>query len=172
MYTFGNSAGGCLSLALTRHMVMHQSSSMQGTVKGAVAIVAPTLHPDNVPEAYHPFYTAYEEYKDDVPIIDQTSMRQFFEYAGIQPDDKTILTALDLEAHKKFPPTYLATCGCDPVRDDGTVMARALKNAGVSVKQDHYEGLPHIFWYFPSVPEGYAFYQNTIEGIKWVINQM
>ncbi|KAL9108511.1 MAG: hypothetical protein Q9227_006726 [Pyrenula ochraceoflavens] len=171
-YAIGNSAGGCLALALTRYMLLHPLPTMRGTLKGTVAIVPPTLHPDNVPDKYEQQYTAMREFRDNNPIIDQSSVRSFYEYAQVQPNDDTILTALAINVHSNFPPTYIATCECDPLRDDGRIMAQILRSAGVPVRENHYKGLPHIFWYFPIVLEGQDFYQNTLAGIRWVIDQM
>ena len=79
---------------------------------------------------------------------------------------------LPSENHKNFPPTYIAICEADPLRDDGKVMEECLKKAGVPVKSDYYEGLPHYFWIFPSVAEGQQFVGNLIGGCKWVVGQM
>ena len=45
------------------------------------------------------------------------------------PHDSSIFTALSPH-HAQFPPTYICTCGADPLRDDGTVMNIALSKAG------------------------------------------
>ena len=69
----------------------------------------------------------------------------------------------------QYPPTYIATCEFDPLRDDGKVMELVLEKAGVKVKSDYYEGYPHYFWIFPSISDGQKFVQNTIEGIRFVL---
>ena len=103
-----------------------------------------TLHPDNVPEQYKADYKSYTENAENVPVIDKTSMLQFYEYTGVDPKDSSYFTALDTENLKNFPPTYICTCEFDPLRDDGQVMAKALKDNGVPVKTDFYPGLPHV----------------------------
>ena len=52
-----------------------------------------------------------------------------------------------------FPPVYVWTAECDPLRDDGKVLAAALKDAGVSVRENLYKGKPHCFWHFNTLPE-------------------
>jgi versiconal hemiacetal acetate esterase len=107
-----------------------------------------------------------------VPVIDKESMDFFFTAAGADPKDPNIFVALNTENHKNFPPTYIATCEADLLRDDGKVMEECLKKAGVPVKSDHYEGLPHYFWIFPGVTEGQQFVGNLIGGCKWVVGQV
>ena len=118
-----------------------------------MAIVPVTLHPDNVPSQYASDYKAYTENAENVPVIDKTSMMQFYELTGVDPKDKSYFTALDEENLANFPPTYIATCEFDPLRDDGKIMGKALSAKGVKIKEDYYEGLPHVS-FFPmfSIP--------------------
>ncbi len=43
------------------------------------------------------------------------------------------LSPLLAESHKDLPPAYIYTCQYDPVRDDGFLYARRLKESGVEV---------------------------------------
>jgi versiconal hemiacetal acetate esterase len=43
------------------------------------------------------------------------------------PDVYVLNAEADL---RQFPPTYLAVCGIDPLRDDGLIIHDALKTAG------------------------------------------
>lgn len=172
MYTVGVSAGAGLALAVARKVTLGQSTASRDAVKGIVSFGPYTLHQDNIPQAYKSTYTSHEENGENVPVIDATTMRQFFELAGLSPEDRDYFPALDQGHHKHFPPTYIVTCEFDPLRDDGLVMAQSLKAAGVPVKADHYDGLPHCFWLFSSLPETEVFMKNAVDGVKWVINQM
>lgn len=146
--------------------------SKRDGIKGVAAIVPCTLHWDNVPAEYQSLYKAYEENKEGVPIIDKNSMKIFYDHAGVDPKDSDIFTALATDNHKNFPPTYFVSCEKDPLRDDAYVMEAALKKAGVPTKHDHYKGMPHYFWIFPSIPEGQQYVGNLIAGVKWLISQM
>ncbi|KAL2441696.1 Versiconal hemiacetal acetate esterase [Exophiala dermatitidis] len=169
-YTIGGSAGGALALQVANALV--KDPSKRNNIKGVAAVVPCTLHWDNVPEEYRSIYKAYEENKENVPIIDKESMEAFYHHTGVDPKDSNIFTALATDNHKNFPPTYFVSCEKDPLRDDAYVMEAALKKAGVPTKHDHYKGLPHYFWIFPSVPESQEYIQNLIGGVKWLVSQM
>jgi versiconal hemiacetal acetate esterase len=125
-----------------------------------------------VPDKYKTEYTSYGENGENVPAIDKTSMDQFFELTGVDPEDKDYFIGNDPESHKLLPPTYVCTCEFDPLRDDGKVLVKSLEQAGVPVKYDHYDGLPHCFWYFPKLPETAVLICNTFAGINWAIQKM
>jgi acetyl esterase len=55
--------------------------------------------------------------------------------ARIAPSRATSLAGL--------PPTFLATAGLDPLRDDGRTHAAALRDAGVAVTHEEFATLPH-----------------------------
>jgi versiconal hemiacetal acetate esterase len=107
-----------------------------------------TLHWDNIPAEFQEDYRSYVENATDVPIIDASSMKTFYgkskswlntgqsrkltsplEAVDADPNDARIFTVLSPH-HRNFPPTYICTCEADPLRDDGTVMEKALRKAG------------------------------------------
>ena len=96
-------------------------------------------------------------------------MEVFLKAVDAKADDVSTFTTLSKNLDQ-FPPTYIATCGKDPLRDDGTVMEAMLKDKGVRTKLDHYPGFPHYFWVFPSVVTGQTFMGNVLQGIQWALN--
>ena len=44
-----------------------------------------------------------------------------------------------------MPPTYVATAGMDPIRDQGEAFATRLREAGVAVQCDRFANMPHGF---------------------------
>lgn len=169
MYTIGGSAGGGLALEICNAVL--KDSALKSSIKGVVAMVPITVHPDNVPEKYKSLYKAYDENKSGVPIIDRNSMEIFFEHLGGSNDDPSLYVLLDKDNHKNYPPVYFTSCEFDPLRDDTTVFEAALKEAGIPTKHDHYKGLPHYFWIFPGLPEGGEYVQKLLGGIGWLFSQ-
>jgi acetyl esterase len=51
----------------------------------------------------------------------------------------------DLEG---LPPSTVITCGRDPLRRDGVLLAAAMKSAGVPTLHTHYDDMPHGFLMF------------------------
>jgi versiconal hemiacetal acetate esterase len=94
------------------------------------------------------------------------------EMAGIDASNADYLVGMNVKSLKLFPPTYIATCEMDPLRDDGKILATALGEAGVEVKHHHYEGWPHCFWFVPILPETETFVEKTVRGLEWVIGKM
>jgi versiconal hemiacetal acetate esterase len=133
-----------------------------------MALVA--AHPDWVPEAYAEQYTAYTENGPGVPIIDATTMKTFFEVAGADPMDVKVFVSLS-EDLKQFPPTYIATCGKDPLRNDGEIFKAMLKEEGVKTKSNQYEGQLHCFWMIPGISGGEEFLQDVVKGTQWALGQ-
>jgi versiconal hemiacetal acetate esterase len=65
---------------------------------------------------------------------------------------------------------YIATCGKDPLRDDGRALEAMLKKEGIKTKSDHYEGVPHNFWLFPGIERGEEFSLNVAKGAQFVLS--
>ncbi|KAK0277449.1 hypothetical protein LTR91_006080 [Friedmanniomyces endolithicus] len=168
-YTIGGSAGGGLALQLANQVL--RDSSLKSSLKGIIAMVPLTLHYDHVPAKYKDMYTAYKDNAKDTPVIDGESMQIFYKHAGVDPKDPGTFVALS-DNLKDFPPTYITTCEFDPLRDDGFVLEKALKEVGVPTKHDHYAGFPHYFWIFPSVPESQEYIGKMLGGIEWMKGQM
>ncbi|KAE8375823.1 Alpha/Beta hydrolase protein [Aspergillus bertholletiae] len=169
-FSIGGSAGGGLALAVANHYA--QRADSRKYIQGVVALVPLTLHWDNVPAEYKADYKSYDDNAANVPIIDKSTMESFYlEAVGADPSDSSIFTGLSSH-HQNFPPTYICTCGADPLRDDGTVMEKALRKAGVPTKLSTYPDLPHYFWIFPELEASGAFVKDVIAGASWVISQM
>ncbi|GFF99700.1 lipase/esteras-like protein [Aspergillus udagawae] len=161
-FTVGQSAGGTLALAVARRLIV---LGRKHEVKGIAAIVPFVVHPDGVPSRYMAQYRAFDELGDG-PVNTKQAMTHFYKAIQAPPGDPDVYV-LNAEADfHQFPPTYLAVCGIDPLRDDGLIIHDALKTAGVSVKLDYYQGLPHVFWAFGCPPPSGDFVADVMAGIR------
>lgn len=138
---------------------------------GVVAVSPVTVHPDNVPVKYQAAYKSYDEFGEGAPVLTRSIITQFLQYVHAGPEDASSYILLDDGWFHKFPPVYISTAECDPLRDDGKALAAALKGAGVSVYEDFYQGMPHCFWFFNTLPEWSVFIQNTASSIEWIQSQ-
>jgi versiconal hemiacetal acetate esterase len=186
--SFGGSAGGSLALGLTDTLVASEETRSQ--VKGCVALVPPTLSPENVPADVKDKYNSFEV--EGYPLIDAKLMRTIAAAIEVKPDDSRLWTALSGHLDK-WPKTYIVVCGCDPLHDEGVIMEGRLREAGyvdhdsgigvgvgiiwltswcdrVKTKLDDYPGLPHYFWIFPQLETARVFMENLLKGIHFVLS--
>lgn len=165
VFTIGGSAGGCLSLTVANDLIV---AGKKDHIQGIVSLVPVTAHPSSIPAAYKEHYKSYEENAAGVPILDRAAMDVFLGAIEADPHDERIFTTLSKHLDQ-FPPTYIATCGKDPLRDDGTVLEIMLKEKGIKTRSDFYDGVPHYFWMFPGMKGRDEFLDNVCAGVKFVL---
>nr|RBQ90480.1 hypothetical protein FVER53263_07643 [Fusarium verticillioides] len=167
VFMLGSSCGGTLSLATAHRLIEHGRA---GQLKGAINLAGGTVHPANVPKHLQHLTKSMEENATDVPIIDGQTAKMINASTGLDKhvDDEWLFPLLSSHLDK-FPRTYLVACGADPLRDDNVAMKHELRSKGVKVKLDVYEGLPHVFWMFPTLSATKTFIGNLLAGIKFIL---
>ncbi|KAK5263030.1 hypothetical protein LTR96_011529 [Exophiala xenobiotica] len=153
--TIGSSAGAGLALSVARAALLGHNDLPKDEIRESSL-----LHRSRC--------TQTTQNRDNVPVIDKSSMDEFYATVAVQPTDASYFVGLDEDNQKSFPPTYVVTCEFDPLRDDGAVFVASVRSGGREVKHNHYSGLPHCFWLFPTLPETKAFLEDLYGGIKWV----
>ncbi|KAM5164850.1 neutral cholesterol ester hydrolase 1 [Mantella aurantiaca] len=79
----------------------------------------------------------------------------------------------DKETLQQLPKTYVLTCEHDVLRDDGTMYAKRLEEAGIDVTHDHYEDGFHGCVLFASWPTYFSAGARAKDGyIKWLRNNL
>jgi versiconal hemiacetal acetate esterase len=89
----------------------------------------------------------------------------FYDEAGLSLEDSTYFVLLANGNHSLLPATHIISCEYDPTGADAHVLKNALQDAGVKVKHDEFEGLPHYLWMFPQSPET-ASLSQTLGGYR------
>ncbi|KAH6632917.1 Alpha/Beta hydrolase protein [Boeremia exigua] len=75
--------------------------------------------------------------------------------------------------HAGLPPAYFQICGLDPVRDEGLLYEKVLReDYGIKIRLDVYPGLPHAFWQvFPAFEKATKAHEDMLNGFAWLLNQ-
>ncbi|KAF5570253.1 sterigmatocystin biosynthesis lipase esterase STCI [Fusarium pseudoanthophilum] len=167
VFMLGSSCGGTLSLATAHRLI---ELGREGQLKGVINMAGGTVHPANVPKHLQYLMKSMEENATDVPIIDGQTAKMINASTGLDKhvDDEWLFPLLSSHLDK-FPRTYLVACGADPLRDDNVAMEHELRSKGIDVKLDTYEGLPHVFWMFPTLSATKTFIGNLLAGIKFIL---
>lgn len=105
------------------------------------------------------------------PILTRADMNAFLaHYLGDADDALDVRDPLvsPLHAHdlSGLPPTLLQTADLDPLRDEGTAYALALRQHGVEVRHTNYPRVPHGFLSFPGATRSGA--DARAELVDWV----
>jgi acetyl esterase len=146
----GDSSGGQLAAAAVRH-----ARSDGGPPTAAQLLVYPALDPAMDSAAYREFA--------DGPMLTAAAMaRCWSDYLDGHDRGDPDAAVLDAPDRDGLPPTWIATAGIDPLRDDGRRYAALLREAGVPVAERAFDGMVHGFLRWGGVVE------RTRELLDWL----
>ena len=132
----GDSAGGNLAAVV----------ALMARDRGGPALAYQLLiYPVTAPAAGTTF-ASYRENADGY-LLTRGSMEWFWDHYLASPDDARNPYASPLHASslEGLPPAMVITAEFDPLRDEGLAYAKRLRDAGVSVRSSHYDGMIHGF---------------------------
>jgi acetyl esterase len=138
--TLGDSAGGNLVLAAAL-----QRRDQGGRQPDAQMLVYPCVtspHENSLPSMTE---------NADAPVLTAKTMAWYWDtyLGGKQADSRVdILRTADLSG---LPPTLVVAAGLDPLRDEASLLADRLVEAGVDTFLSVYDGAVHGFWWLDAV---------------------
>ncbi|KAI0268886.1 alpha/beta hydrolase fold-domain-containing protein [Gloeopeniophorella convolvens] len=111
------------------------------------------------------------EQNKDAPMLSKESAIRLFDLYKPRLGDPLAFPIL-AESHANLAPAFFQITGLDPLRDEGFLYERLLREAGVKTRVNVYPGLPHgfpaEFGHF-KVTEQYD--KDVSEGLRWLLAQ-
>ena len=86
------------------------------------------------------------------------------------PKDSRYNVANHASGVSNLPPAVMVVDGMDPLRDEGIIYDRMLREAGIKTKLYVYPGLPHGHWgFFPFLKASDKFRKDQVEAFGWLL---
>ncbi|KAL0577334.1 hypothetical protein V5O48_004658 [Marasmius crinis-equi] len=164
----GMSAGGNLT-AVTTHLYRDDPLSKTKPLTGQIVVVPVTCHPAAVPEKFKSQLLSQEQNKE-APILPRRMMDAFWNWYKPDPSDPRASPLL-FPSHRGLPPAFVQIVGLDPLRDEGLLYEKMLRESGVKTKLEIYPGVPHAFEL--AVPETKIcrkFVDDFENAVTWLLN--
>ncbi|KAI0057905.1 hypothetical protein BV25DRAFT_1338218 [Artomyces pyxidatus] len=163
----GQSAGGNFS-AVIAHRAHADPFFQDKPLTGQHLSVPATLRYEAYPEKYKSELRSWEDNKD-AHVLNAESMRYFFKHYQAPADDPEMSPAL-YPSHAGLPPAHFQVCGLDPLRDEGLLYERLLREADTPTRLDVYPGVPHAFQIAaPQIALASKFRNDTFSGFRWLL---
>ncbi|KAJ6506765.1 Alpha/Beta hydrolase protein [Mycena sanguinolenta] len=161
-FIVGTSTGANLTAAVT-HRAVKDPFFKKHPFTGHVLQVPAIVHPAVYPPQYASELLSFNQ-NADAPILSKAATEFFYRCLGGSPTDPELSPLL--AEHKGLPPAYFQVCGLDPLRDEGLLYERLLREQGVSTRLDIYPGV-HTFVGKIAATEKWE--ADLRAGLKWIL---
>lgn len=167
----GVSAGGNLAI-VTAHKALKQK--LAAPITGVWACIPVGLSDSTVPEQYKDLWTSRVQ-NANAPFLNTQAIEiisQLYQPIETSEDYTPFPDPADLSSLSSIPRTHVQVAGLDPLRDDGLIYEKALRDHGVETKLDVYPGVPHAhFSALPGLKASYQSRRDTLVGIGWLLRR-
>ncbi len=164
----GTSAGGNLSAVLS---LLARDEKLSPPLTGQFLAIPTAIPGDAIPEQYKEWYLSHDQNKD-VPILPQAALNMFMNAYKADSNSPLFNVGTHSGGHANLPPAIVAVDGMDPLRDEGIIYERILREAGNKTKLYVYPGLPHGHWgFFPFLKASDRFRKDQVEAMGWLLGK-
>ena len=139
----GDSAGGALSLVTAL-----KASQQNLPLPAALVLSSPATDASEVDDTGHIL-----DGWDCVISMDRCGLKMMDAYAGKQDRKNPDMSPIYAQYPPKFPPVFIITGTRDILLSNCARLQRVLRNAGIEVRMDVWEGMWHDFIAVPFIPE-------------------
>ncbi|EMC97610.1 hypothetical protein BAUCODRAFT_459685 [Baudoinia panamericana UAMH 10762] len=165
----GASAGGNLAAVMCQ---LSRDEGLAPPLTGQYLCVPALLWTGDVPDKWKTEYRSrYDSASDPVLRLRSDGASQLMQ--DLKPETSSPLFSPLLHPDlKSLPPAYFQLAGLDPLRDEGLLYERVLREENnVPTKLDVYDGFGHMFWTnWPKMQRSIDFVNDTLEGFRWLLH--
>ncbi|KAI0738664.1 alpha/beta-hydrolase [Daedaleopsis nitida] len=164
----GDSAGG--NLAAVMALQARDDPFFSATPLTGQYLREPVaLHPEAAPEKYKAVLRSYEE-NADAPLLNKEGMYAYFAMYNGPPADVRLSPVL-ATSHAGLPPAYFQCMECDPLRDEGLLYERLLRESGCTTKLILHRGCSHAtHYFFPHIAASAKIIGEAQVGLEWLLS--
>jgi acetyl esterase/lipase len=163
----GGSAGANLAATAAQKWLSEKRSP---SITGLWLNVPSLLANETVPDKYKELFFSREQNADAL-ILNKTAIDHISAayQADVKSPDYSPFNIKD--AHQGMPPVYIQVCGADPLRDDGLIYEKVLRDHGVETKLDVYPGVPHGHAMFTGAKAAQKASVDSLVGVAWLLGK-
>lgn len=165
----GTSAGGSMSAVLA---LLARDEKLSPPLTGQFLCISSGCPARFMPEKYKPWMLS-DKQNANAPGFNSETLRMLQEaYKPVSPSP-LFAALLNPNGHIGLPPAYFQFCGLDPLRDEGMIYEKVLREeAGIKTKFDVYPGLPHGFWMtWQGAGKAEKRMADAIKGFGWLLGK-
>ncbi|KAI9932507.1 hypothetical protein ASPWEDRAFT_190461 [Aspergillus wentii DTO 134E9] len=164
----GISAGANLSAVSAQRALTQKLSS---PITGLSLCIPLTITPESVPSKYKHLWLS----RDQNANAPSFGAQQISNLGNWYSPDHTSELYSPFHSGASFadlPPAHVQVAGMDPLRDDGLIYERALRENGVRTRLDVYPGVPHgHYLFFPGLKQSVKCKVDMIVGYGWLLGR-
>ncbi|KAF2837914.1 alpha/beta-hydrolase [Patellaria atrata CBS 101060] len=171
-FIIGGASAGANICAILSHLA--RNSRLSPPLTGIWLCVPAVMHPSTIPSSLRHECISWDENHDD-PVLSvpagSVPYEPFTTWVGCTDVASPLFSpGADPTGHAGLPRTYFSVCGMDPLRDEGLLYERLLRDQGVETRLDLYGGFGHMFWMnYPRMGKSRAFWGDAVEGLRWLL---
>ena len=129
----GVSAGGNITAVVAQKAVEEGMSPPLTGLWLCVPLLFPSI--DQVPDKYKELWFSHEQNKD-APVLNQDAIAAVGKHLEPDATSEWYSPYNVKNPHKGLPPAYIQVNGLDPLRDDGLIHEKVLREHGVKTRLD------------------------------------
>lgn len=165
----GQSAGASLAATVLQHM---QESEMGLRATGGYICIPLLLTDAILPPQYKDIWTSRDENCNKLPLLSAEGVAKMVAAMGAEVQSPKFSPFSAARPHRDLPRIYVQVGKLDPLRDDGLVYERALRDSGVETRLECYDDIGHDTWsIFSNEQSPKDFAKNSLAAMEWLLKR-